>query len=211
MGRRAGGARSEASARLPGPAAAAALIKRSLYKQTALKTLPLLNNVALTRSLRICNEGETLVVIYKQKLEEYDKLAARLAEINKKIEAEQFSFCRETMALTRGTTREEETLRATERRKAELQAQALRMQRQMELAEDLNRARVLAEQEQKMSALATEKTGVEAEIADAEEKIRKLYAANRNLFDTVGDKIDEVVAQFDAAEAAGLGARRNAQ
>lgn len=208
MGRRAGGARSEASARLPGPAAAAALVKRSLYKQTALKTLPLLNNVALTRSLRICNEGETLVVVYKQKLEEYDRLAARLAEINKKIEAEQFSFRREALALARGTAREEETLRATEKRRSELQTQALRTQRQMELAEDLNRVRVLADQERKMSALAAEKAGVEAEIADAEEKIRRVYATNRNLFDTVGDKVDEIVAQFDAAEAAGLGARR---
>lgn len=187
------------------------MIKRSLYKQTALKTLPLLNNVALARSLRICNEGETLVVIYKQKLEEYDRLAARLGEINKKIEAEQFSFRREAMALAKGTAREEETLRATEKRKAELQAQALRNQRQMELAEDLNRARVLADQERKMEALAAEKAGVQAEIVDAEEKIRRLYATNRNLFDTVGDKIDEVVAQFDAAEAAGLGARRRVQ
>lgn len=59
-----------------------------------------------------------------------------------------------------------------------------------------------------MSALAAEKAGVEAEIVDAEEKIRRVYATNRNLFDTVGDKVDEIVAQFDAVEAAGLGARR---
>ncbi|CAL6106760.1 Conserved_hypothetical protein [Hexamita inflata] len=188
---------------------ASKVIKQSLYTQTAMKMLPVLTNVAVTKALKICNEGETLVVLYKQKLEELTKVNLENQQLETLIAAQQNQFKQEQNALKTQMMKEKDILDRTENRKGEMQKQFVDLHKQLELQEQMSKQKAQLVLESKITQLSTEKENVTGELKNVEKKIKILMEQNKKLFDAVGNKMEEVVQQFEATEKYGIGAKAN--